>query len=104
MILIRNLETFFFFFFGNRGTHPQWTTEISISLKLMKTHTVIYWFSGVTRFLKLAGPNNHVREKGSVYAGIFDCFYRNSCITVHFIVILLNQYAAIKMASIFAWL
>lgn len=87
----------------NRGKHPQWFTEISIYLKLMKIHTVIYWFSGMS-FLKLADPHNCIPEKGFVYVGIFDYFYTNSYITVHFIVILLNKYAAIKMASIFAWL
>lgn len=80
--------------------HPQWSTEVSIYLKLVKTHAVIYQFSGMTSLLKVADPNNRITDKGSVYAGIFDCFYRNSYITVHFIVILLNQYAAIKMASI----
>jgi len=54
----------------------------------MKTHTVTYWFSGMTSFLKLADPIDHITEKGSVCAGIFDCFYRNSYTTVDFIVIL----------------
>lgn len=87
----------------NRRMHPQCSTEISIYLKLMKTRTVIYWFSDMN-FLKLANPNNCTTEKGFVYAGIFDCFYTNSYITLYFIVILLNKYVAIKMASIFAWL
>lgn len=81
--------------------HPPWFTEISIYLKLMKTHRVIYSFSDRS-FLKLADPNNCIMEKGFVYAGIFDCFYTNGYISVHFIVKLLNKYAAIKMASIFA--
>lgn len=55
----------------------------------------------MTSFLKLADPNNSITEKGSVSVEVFDCFHRNSYITVYFIVILLNQYAAIKMSLIF---
>lgn len=55
----------------------------------------------MTSFQELADPKNSITEKGSVSVELFDCFYRNSYITVYFIVILLNQYTAIKMSFIF---
>lgn len=52
-------------------------------------------------FLELADPTNSITEKGSVSVEVFDYFYRNSYITVYFIVKLLNQYTTIKMSLIF---
>lgn len=57
----------------------------------MKTLSVIYWFKGMTNFLKLGDPKTSITEKGFVSFEVFDCFCRNSYIIVYFIVILVNQ-------------